>query len=93
MTSEKASAGEGREQRSAGRSAGGSNAMAIGYYIVAIILVIGAMLVAYGLLGPAEQTDKSLGFNLNLWWGLFMVLFGCGAATVSFLATRRNAGG
>ncbi|MGH3144269.1 MAG: hypothetical protein ACRDTR_00530, partial [Rubrobacter sp.] len=25
----------------------------------------------------ASQTQKSLGINLNLWWGLFMVAFGC----------------
>ena len=88
-TSERVSSQEQREQR----SAGGSHTMAIGYYIAAIILIIGAMLVAYGLFGPADQIDKSLGFNLNLWWGLFMVLFGGGFAAVSFLAARRTSGG
>jgi hypothetical protein len=38
--------------------------------------IIGALLVVYGLLSPAEIYRRSLGVNLNLWWGLVLVVFG-----------------
>ncbi len=41
--------------------------------------VIGAILVVYGLItswtNPALY-DRSLGYNVNLWWGLFLAAFG-----------------
>ncbi len=70
--------------------AGGGHALAIGFYIGIIILIIGTILVLYGLLGPAEQTEKSLGININLWWGLFMVLFGCVVLGMSYASPRRR---
>ena len=71
--------------------AGGGHTLAIGFYIGIIILIIGTILVLYGLLGPAEQTEKSLGININLWWGLFMVLFGCVVLGMSYASPRRRA--
>ncbi len=71
--------------------AGGGHALAIGFYIGAIILVIGTILALYGLLGPANQEYKSLGININLWWGLFMVVFGCVALGMSYASPRRRA--
>ncbi|MCA1718376.1 MAG: hypothetical protein LC781_16645 [Actinobacteria bacterium] len=54
-------------------------------------MIIGTALVLYGLLGPAVQQDKALGININLWWGLFMVFFGCVALGMSFASPRRRA--
>ncbi|MDQ3927303.1 MAG: hypothetical protein M3272_10055 [Actinomycetota bacterium] len=71
--------------------AGGGHALAIGFYIGTIILVIGTLLALYGLLGPAAQEYKSLGININLWWGLFMVVFGCVALGLSYASPRRRA--
>src|ERR671917_2007507 len=71
--------------------AGGGHALAIGFYVAALVLIIGTALVLYGLLGPAEQTYKALGININLWWGLFMVFFGCVALGLSFASPRRRA--
>jgi hypothetical protein len=34
---------------------------------------------------------KSLGINLNLWWGLAMVAFGCVAPGLSWASPRRRA--
>jgi hypothetical protein len=47
--------------------------------------------VLYSILGPASQTQKSLGINLNLWWGLFMVAFGCLVLGLSWASPRRRA--
>src|SRR3982750_3694334 len=70
---------------------GGGHALAIGFYIAALILIIGTALVLYGLLGPAGQEYKSLGININLWWGLFMVFFGCVVLGMSYASPRRRA--
>ena len=70
---------------------GGGHALAIGFYVAALVLVIGTALVLYGLLGPAQQEYKALGININLWWGLFMVFFGCVVLGMSFASPRRRA--
>lgn len=40
--------------------------------------VLGLMLAAYGLLasGSGGASDLSSGTNVNLWWGLVMLVFG-----------------
>ena len=70
---------------------GGGHALAIGFYVAALVLIIGTALVLYGLLGPAQQEYKALGININLWWGLFMVFFGCVVLGLSFASPRRRA--
>jgi hypothetical protein len=70
---------------------GGGHALAIGFYVAALVLIIGTSLVLYGLLGSADQEYKSLGININLWWGLFMVFFGCVVLGMSFASPRRRA--
>lgn len=37
---------------------------------------IGALLVAYGLISDTAIYAKSLGINVNLWWGVVLLLFG-----------------
>ncbi len=71
--------------------AGGGHALAIGFYVAALVLIIGTALALYGLLGPADQEYKALGININLWWGLFMVFFGCVVLGMSFASPRRRA--
>jgi hypothetical protein len=73
------------------QQSGGSHALAIGFYVAALILIIGTALTLYGILGPAAQQYKSLGININLWWGLFMVFFGCVVLGLSFASPRRRA--
>jgi hypothetical protein len=41
-----------------------------------LFAVIGVMLVAYGATSGAAIYDRSLGHNVNLWWGILLVLFG-----------------
>jgi hypothetical protein len=38
--------------------------------------IVGLLLVALGIFGDAALVQKSLGVNINLWWGLVMTAFG-----------------
>jgi len=38
--------------------------------------IFGVMLTAYGLLSDAAIYDRSLGINVNLWWGVVLLAFG-----------------
>ena len=40
--------------------------------------LIGALLTIYGLVSDPAVYARSLGLNVNLWWGAFMTLFGLG---------------
>ncbi len=41
-----------------------------------MFLILGLVLAAYGLLSDPAQYQRSLGVNVNLWWGLIMIAFG-----------------
>ena len=53
-----------------------------------IFLIIGALMTIYGVItrGAADLYAKSLGVNLNLGWGIVMVLFGL----IMFFMGRRK---
>jgi multisubunit Na+/H+ antiporter MnhG subunit len=38
--------------------------------------IYGLLLAIYGLLGNKEQYTRSLGMNVNLTWGIVMLIFG-----------------
>ena len=38
--------------------------------------IFGFILVVVGLVGGPALTEKSLGVNINLWWGVVMLVFG-----------------
>ncbi len=40
--------------------------------------IIGALLVIFGLASDPSIYQRSLGINVNLWWGLVLVGFGLG---------------
>lgn len=48
--------------------------------------VLGALLVAVGLLGGTSFVEQSRGTNVNLWWGIVMLVFG----VVMFVLGRRG---
>jgi uncharacterized membrane protein HdeD (DUF308 family) len=51
--------------------------------------LIGAILAVYGLIsGPIYE--KSLGINVNLWWGLVLVVFGVAMLRLAWRAGRRK---
>lgn len=38
--------------------------------------ILGLLLAGYGLVGDKEIYARALGMNINLWWGLVMLIFG-----------------
>jgi hypothetical protein len=38
--------------------------------------LLGALLVVFGLIADKSSFQNSLGINVNLWWGLAMLVFG-----------------
>ena len=49
--------------------------------------LMGVLLAGYGVLGPHDIYARSLGININLVWGLTLVVF---AAILLVLGTRRK---
>ena len=50
----------------------------------------GAMLAVYGLFSDPAIYEASLGINVNLWWGLVLVLFGGVMLGSAWLSARRR---
>ena len=48
--------------------------------------LLGGLLVLFGLIADKSTLQNSLGVNVNLWWGLVMLVFG----VVMFLLGRRG---
>ena len=48
--------------------------------------LLGALLAVFGLIGDKSVFQRSLGINVDLWWGLVMLVFG----VVMFLLGRRG---
>lgn len=55
--------------------------------IGALFTVYGALLTLYGVFGDQAQYARSLGLNVNLVWGLVLLVFGLG-----MLFARRRGG-
>lgn len=41
-----------------------------------LFLALGLILAGYGIFGPHDVYARSLGYNVNLYWGLVLVVFG-----------------
>ena len=52
-----------------------------------MFLSFGVLLVLYGLLSDSAIYVRSLGINVNLWWGLVLLAFG---AVMLFFARRKG---
>jgi len=70
---------------------GTNHSIAIGFYISTLVLIFGITLVLAGMLTPGQQTEGDLGFNVNLWWGLVMVVSGCVILGMTLASPRRRA--
>jgi hypothetical protein len=42
-----------------------------------LFIVFGGLLTVFGLFTDRATYERSLFINVNLWWGLVMLLFGC----------------
>lgn len=54
-----------------------------------LFLMLGALLVVFGLVSDPAIYAASLGVNVNLWWGIVMMLFG-GAMALPALRRLRK---
>ena len=69
---------------------GTNHSMAIGFYIAALVLIYGVTIALAGILFPAD-VNANIGFNVNLWWGLIMVVAGCVILGLTLASPRRRA--
>jgi len=51
-----------------------------------LFLIFGSVLAVFGLAGDPATYERSLGVNVNLWWGTVMLAFGL----TMFLLGRRS---
>lgn len=80
------------EEERVAEHSGTSHSLAIGFYIAALVLIFGATLVLTGLFSPGTRVESNLGFNVNLWWGLVMVVSGCVILGLTLASPRRRNG-
>jgi hypothetical protein len=55
-----------------------------------LFTALGVVLAGYGLLAPHESGRVWLGININLVWGLLMLLFGALMTTAAMRSSRRS---
>ena len=51
-----------------------------------LFIIVGVLLALFGIASDAELYVRSLGVNLNLWWGMTLTVFGA----VMLLLGRRT---
>lgn len=52
--------------------------------------IYGALFVVFGLTSDNAIYARSLGINVNLWWGLVLFVFGVGMLALSVRAKRQG---
>jgi hypothetical protein len=57
-----------------------------------LLSAYGLLLGIYGLVTKKEMYQKSLGFNLNLAWGVLMLVIGAGFLLTAFLKKGKDGG-
>lgn len=58
----------------------------IRFLIGLLFTILGAVLVAFGIVSDPSLYTRSLGININLWWGLALA----GAGAVTLLLSRKG---
>jgi hypothetical protein len=57
-----------------------------------IFTIYGIILLVYGAMADASIfQEKSLGVNIDMWWGLAMLVFGIFMGALAYRASRRSA--
>jgi len=51
-----------------------------------LFTITGALLVTYGLVSDPAIYQKSLGINVNLWWGIVLLVFGLSMLALAYRA-------
>jgi hypothetical protein len=55
-----------------------------------LFALLGLLLSIYGLSSDASQYQRSLGININLEWGLVLLLFGADVLALARMRRSRN---
>lgn len=55
-----------------------------------LFCIFGVLLAGFGLLSDKALYARSLGININLWWGLVMLAFGIGMFLWSRMDKRKS---
>jgi len=55
-----------------------------------IFTIYGTLLIVYGAITDPATFERSLGVNINLWWGAAMLVFGLFMGALALRASRRN---
>ena len=50
--------------------------------------ILGLLLVVFGIVGDKSIYERALGINVNLWWGIVMLVFGLAMLWFGRRATR-----
>jgi protein-S-isoprenylcysteine O-methyltransferase Ste14 len=56
-----------------------------------LFVVLGVLLAAYGLLSSAAMYQRSLGIDINLWWGVVLLAFGLAMLALAWRAAAARA--
>lgn len=54
--------------------------------IGSLFVLLGALLAGYGLLSSPTLYQRSLGLDINLWWGAVLFVFGLGMLALAWRA-------
>lgn len=60
------------------------------YPIGLLFSVFGAILTVYGIFSDKTIYQKSLGMDVNLWWGLVLLAFGFGMLSLAIRSTEKR---
>ena len=52
--------------------------------------ILGTILTLYGAFSDSSLYERSLGVNINVWWGLTLVLFGGIMLFLAYRSSRRT---
>lgn len=58
--------------------------------IGALFTLLGTLLAGYGLFGGAALARRSLGINIDLWWGMVLLVFGVAMLLLAWRARARR---
>lgn len=64
--------------------------MDIRWPIALLFSIYGLILVVAGIAADPASYERSLGVNINLWWGAAMLVFAAFMGALAFRASRQN---
>ena len=56
------------------------------YPVGLMFSLFGALMTVFGLVSDAKLYERSLGININLWWGVVLLIFGVTMLTLAIKA-------